>query len=138
MARYASLAEWRNDLEKDFFGEIWAAKFAFDLARKNLLRSIEAIFYSAVEESLDHFADSDTALSIIQSVVERRSEDLLLQGRRFSLALELYSLIVRVEVFTDFYLTPEFSTRIDEGPSSANFVWQNLGTTISPLFYDGT
>lgn len=130
--------EWITELVSEELGHLWLSKFNYDLSVGNLPRLLEKTFRTLVETKLATVPLGYPALSVVESVINENPGSCDLKGQRIPADLEPYSLIVKLEAFAQYYLRRRvLMTVTDESDGDVEFVWENLGTVITPRFYEG-
>jgi hypothetical protein len=134
---YSSYNDWLNDLKSEQLGRLWLAKLDFDLIYGNLLPADISHFQSVIDSNLHNLSSLLSSISVIDFILKKDTASFDLQGQRAPTITEPYSCIVQLEAFSLHLVNPRvLSTVLDEGDNDMDFIWQNLGTIVTPRFHD--
>jgi hypothetical protein len=138
MPKITSFSHWITWLKSTELGALWLLKFEFDLKSDNLPKTTEPEFIAAVESSLLSLGPVASPLAVIDYATRRNSLVFELQSQKLPKVFEPLSCVVKLAVFSHYYLRRRsLITIVDEGDDEMNYVWDNLGKTITPTFYEG-
>ena len=121
--------EWLDQLDLDPLGRLWLLKFHYDLKNGNIPENFEQTLKTVVDPKLP--APADTALQILEAVIVENPKSFDLVGLRIPPNGTQYNLVVKLEVFSYKYLNPGVLTKVDEGEDEYDYVWKELGNTIT-------
>lgn len=131
-------SDWLVKLRSEQWGRMWFCKFQYDLDNGNIPADIGDKFRSIVEAKLKTLKPGLPPLALVESIILENSTLFDLKGLRVPQEHELYSLIVKLEVFSYYYLKRRvLLTILDEADDDLEFIWVNIGGIITPRFFGG-